>query len=142
MARLFVSCTVPAAGLDVNTTTKTIVQLLAPSNQRIAVHRFSFGSGGTVDTTLSLIIQSTTGTMTSGTPVAEAGATETPQVTFTHSASAEPTTTSVIGAYRFQGGIAVDLGDKPIILGGGQRLGFVLTTGGTANFDGSVYIEE
>lgn len=117
---------------------KTLLQLVAPANQRVKVKRVVFTFGG-VDSTqppieVNLLVQTTAGTMSALTPTKEPpDADETIQTTAQHTATAEPTAGTVrrtrlvspVAAYEFF------FGEKGLPVLGGTRLGFRVTNDGT-----------
>lgn len=135
--------TVGISGVATGATAKTLLQLTAAPNVRVALRGFSLSFAGIVNTDppvlLEIVRQTTAGTMSSATPVRKDGlGSETIQTTATHAASAEPTTTDVVARYLVhpQTGLVVRFladSDEEIILPGGTRLGFRLTTGTTQN---------
>lgn len=122
-------------------TAKTVLQVTAPTNQRVKVLRVGIFFDGTSPTAepvqVRVLRQTTAGTMTSLTPVKTDGSlSETIQSTAQHTASAEPTAGNVLEALEIhpQGGreIIYPFGQEPIIQGGG-RLGIELTAPAVVN---------
>lgn len=117
------------------TAKKTLLQITAPTNQRLKIREISVAFKGTSNTAAPVLVevarQSTAGTMTSLTPQKWNPADdETLQGTAQHTATAEPTETAVImreevhpqGAYTWQ----APFGGEIIVPGGG-RLGIAVT---------------
>lgn len=117
---------------------KTLLQVVAPANQRVKVKRVVFTFRG-VDATqppikVDLLTQTTAGTMSALTPTKDPpDADETIQTTAQHTATAEPTAGTVrrtrlvspVAAYEFF------FGEKGLLVLGGTRLGFRVTNDGT-----------
>lgn len=114
-------------------TAKTVLQLTAPTNQRLRVKGFSVTVAGVVpiDLTVRVLRQTTAGT--SGTAVTptkvEPAAAETIQSTAATNFSAEPTAGSVLMYKKLQGSYEVKLpfGQEWPVAGGG-RIGFECTS--------------
>jgi len=115
----------------------TLLQLVAAANHRVKVQGFSISFQGVVNTDsplqVELVRQSTAGTMTALTCIAnDESIDETLQTTAQHTATVEPTepANSVIvrefvhpqGGFTYQSMFA-----KEILIGGGNRLGMVVT---------------
>jgi hypothetical protein len=122
------------------TATKTLLQLVTPTNQRLRIWEVSFSTKGIVAADapilVDLLIQTTAGTMTANNPAAEdPSAAETPQVTGQRDASAEPTPATVLRTWEVhpQGAIlawrASQVADA-ILIGGGRRVGLRVVTPG------------
>jgi hypothetical protein len=121
-------------------TKKTVLQILAPANQRVVVkgYRISFdGTSGSAEPVLvEFSRQSTAGTMSAGTSAVRDTAMPTVQTTVTKTASAEPTETSVVFSQDVhpQTGVKEPLVfDEEIIVPGGGRLGVACTAPATVN---------
>jgi hypothetical protein len=91
-------------------TAETVLQLVAPTNQRLRIQGFSITVAGTspVDLTVRVVRQTTAGTSgTAVTPIKlEPGAAETIQTTAATNFSAEPTSTDVLEFKRLQGSVS------------------------------------
>ncbi len=117
------------------TALKTIVQIVAAANHRVAIEQFSFAFRGTSNTAepvlCQVVRQTTAGTMTALTPIKRNGDDdETLAVTAQHTATAEPTTTDVLWEdyVHPQTGITIQKPfGKPIIATGAERIGFIVT---------------
>jgi hypothetical protein len=132
-------------------TAKTILQLVAPTNQRLAVRGFSVSFDGISATAepvqVDLVKQTAAGTMSAATPVAEqiGLGSEAIQATAQKNATAEPTTTDVIRRYNIhpQTGREVRFGlDDEIVLAGAARLGLRCTAPAVVNVVGHITFEE
>lgn len=143
-------CTVGVAGVTTGTSAKTILQLIAATNVRVALKRLSISFRGTSNTDTPVLVellrQTTAGTMTAATPVSRQGiGTETIQTTAAHTASAEPTAGNVL--YRLsvhpQTGAVIDfVGENEILIPGGGRLGVRVTAAQSQTADVQADFEE
>ena len=128
----------------------TLLQVVAPANQRLKVREFGISFKGVVNTDAPILVeivrQSTAGTMSSLTLVKDDASTdETLQATAQHTASAEPTQTAVVKSlevhpqtsYTWQ----APYGDELLIEGGG-RLAIAVTAGVSTSAVASMSIEE
>lgn len=141
MSGLFAGFTI--ADVAINTTTKTIAQVLAPTNQRIAINGFHIGKDGSTATKLRLAIQTDAGTTTSGTPALVGPGSETPQGVWVHSATSEPTTTTTLYTWEFSSGFSIQFSrDDRIIIPGGVRYGWIITSAGSENYTFTGFFEE
>lgn len=121
-------------------TAKTVIQLIAPANQRLLVKSFGIFFDGTdplaEPVQIYLVKQSTAGTMTSATPVRETPGSEAVQATATINATAEPTLASTLRRFEChpQSGyeVILPLGDE-VIVAGGERLGIIATAPAAVN---------
>lgn len=133
-------------------TAKTILQLVAPTNQRLDLRSVSIGFDGVSPTaepfTVEILRQTSAGTMSSATPVKDSAGSETIQSTAQKTATAEPTAGDVLRRYEHhpQAGSFERVFDKrEIEIPGGTRLGLRVTcpTGGTpGNCAGHMTAEE
>lgn len=133
-------------------TAKTVLQILAPTNQRVKLLRYKFSFDGIFPTNepvvVRLVTQTTAGTMTAfnaSLQKSEPSLPETIQTTVTTNASAEPTTGNNYDSLNVhpQGGYAEFSGPgSEIIIAGGGRLGIVMTAPATVNVVVSVECEE
>jgi len=132
------------------TSKKTVLQVIAPSNQRLKVGEFHISFKGTTNTDAPVLVeiarQSTAGTMSSLTLVkADESADETLQATAQHTATAEPTETAVVksfevhpqGSYTWQ----ATFGDE-LLVKGGTRLGIAVTASTSVSCVASMMLEE
>ena len=116
-------------------TAKTVLQILAPTNQRIAVRgwgvSFDGVSGSAEPVVVEVLRQTTAGTMTSGTSASEDGlGSETIQTTVTKAATAEPTAGTIIRQENIHPQTGVEFRfapDEELIVPGGGRLGIRCT---------------
>jgi len=132
-------------------TVKTILQILAPTNQRVALRGFSVSFDGVSATAepvqVELVKQTTAGTMTAATPVPEGVGlgSEAIQTVAQKNASAEPTTTDVLRRYEVhpQSGREVRFGiEDEIVLAGAARVGIRCTAPAIVNVLGHMSFEE
>lgn len=132
-------------------TAKTVIQLTAPSNRRVKIAGWGVFFDGISPSAepvqVSLVIQTTAGTMTSLTPIKlTRGADETIQSTAQHTATAEPTATDEIdmaevhpqGAYE----IYYPQGPTERWIGGGERVGIKCTAPAAVNVRAKITFEE
>lgn len=132
--------------------TKTVVQVAAPTNQRVKVLGWGIFFDGTSVTaepvTVELLRQTTAGTMTSLTLTKhDPDMAETIQATAAHTATAEPTAGDIVDVIQVhpQGGYDVKypLGDEKIIDGGGRMgLRVITPTGVNPNLRVKLFCEE
>jgi hypothetical protein len=128
-------------------TAETVLQLVAPTNQRLRIQGFSITVAGTspVDLTVRVVRQTTAGTSgTTVTPIQlEPGAAETIQTTAATNFSVEPTSTDVLEYKRLQGSFEkiYPLGQELIIAGGG-RIGIECTCTAIATVAAEIRFEE
>lgn len=152
MAGIVATFNIPKTAMVANTA-KTVLQILAPTNQRLRVLEYGIYFDSTSTTPgsaqLRILRQSTAGTTTTATPVPwENELTETLQASGGTNASAEPTPGSVLEtpAIPITSGSVVPLGipGQEMFIGGGTRLGFEVTipAGAAANCYGYVKYEE
>jgi hypothetical protein len=130
-------------------TAKTVLQIVAPTNQRLLVRRwgvFFDGTSGTAEPVqVRLLRQSTAGTMTSLTPVMLCAGSETVQTTAQHTATAEPTAGNIldIAEVHPQSGYEVVIPfDQVIEVPGGGRLGVECTAPATVNVRAKIIFTE
>jgi hypothetical protein len=133
--------------VSIGTSQVTLIQIKAPTNQRVKITEISVSFAGTTNTNAPIqvqgMIQTTAGTASAGTPkptdgdVQETIQTST-QITFT----GEPTYSSILRSWYVhpQTGIVVPLSlKKPIVLKGGTYFGLVVLAANAVA--GSAYIE-
>lgn len=130
-------------------TAKTVLQIVAPTNQRLRVRRYSVAFDGVSPTAepaqVRVLRQTTAGTMSSLTPVKLSAGSETVQATAQHTATAEPTAGDVLDAFEChpQSGFDVVLpADMPLEVPGGTRLGIEVTAPATVNVRAKFWFEE
>ena len=132
------------------TSAKTLLQLIAATNQRVKIKEFSVSFKGTSNTAapikVALVRQTDAGTMSALSPVKMNEADdETLQTTAQHTATAEPTgSTEVMGeevhpqsGYTWQAPFGGE-----IVVKGGNRLGLVVTAGADVNAKARFVFEE
>lgn len=131
-------------------TAKTVLQILAPANQRLMVKRWGIYFDGTSTTAepviIKLIKQSTAGSGgSSQSPVMMSAGSETPQASGLYNITTEPTTTTVMDIIElhpqqgWQEFIPLDQG-FPIV--GGTRLGITVTAPAIVNCVAKIVYEE
>lgn len=130
-------------------TAKTILQIVAPTNQRLKLKRWGVFFDGTSSTNepvqVRLLRQTSAGTMTALTPVLQVAGSETVQTTAQHTATAEPTAGDVIDMAEVhpQAGYEVLIPfDMPIEIPGGGRVGIECTAPDAVNVRGKMVFEE
>jgi len=149
MANLNFSVTTEAELALAAATPKTIIQLVAPANQRGDLRSCSVGFDGTNPSAepvqVELVRQTTAGTMTAATPVKDSAGSETIQFTAQKNATVEPTTTDVLRRWEHhpQAGSFERVFDKrEIEIPGGTRLGLRVTSPAIVNAAGHMSAEE
>lgn len=149
MARLNASIRTAEIALTA-ATAKTVIQLVAPSNHRVAITSWSVSFDGTSVTAEPVVIrvlrQTSAGTMSALTPVAMDGSVgETIQSTAQHTATAEPTAGNVLLSMEChpQQGYKefLPLGQE-IILQGAGRVGIECTAPANVNCVACITFEE
>lgn len=141
---------VATAQIATGTAKKTLLQIVAASNHAVLIDEFSISFEGVSVTGTPIMVevarQTTAGTMSSLTPVKDPDdSDETLQVTAQHTATAEPTEGDVIrrelvhpqGGYTWQAPFG-----RAIKIGGGDRLGIVVTSAADVDAIVSVSGEE
>jgi hypothetical protein len=131
-------------------TTKTVLQAVAPANQRVACRGWSISfdgtSGAAEPVQVDLLFQTTAGTMSAATPVSEDGlGAETIQVTAQKNATAEPTSGGVIRRYEVHPQTGMEMRyspDEEILIKGGARLGLRVTAPAIVNCVAHFSLEE
>lgn len=145
-----IRCTAQTAPVATGTSKKTILQLVAPAEQRLLVDEISISFDGIDNTDQPILVQvlrqTDAGTMSALTPkkVNESDE-ETLQATAQHTASAEPTgTDEVMGEHVHpQGGFIWQAPyGKPIVIKGGGRLGIAVTAANNVNAKARLAYEE
>lgn len=130
-------------------TAKTVLQLVAPSNQRLLLKKWGVFFDGSdplaQPVEVVLMKQTTAGTMTSLTPVKISPGSETVQATAQHTATAEPTSSDIRDVVEVhpQSGYEVlfPMGEE-IPVAGGERVGIVCTAPATVNVRAKFWWEE
>jgi len=130
-------------------TAKTIVQVVAPTNQRLKIKRWGVFFDGISPTEapvqVRLLRQSTAGTMSSLTPTKLGTEGETVQATAQHTATAEPTAGDVLDVAEVhpQSGYEVIFpAGEEIEVGGGGRVGIECTAPAIVNVRAKIIAEE
>jgi len=131
---------------------KTVLQILAPTNQRVRILAFGIFFDGSVPNAepvvVKLVRQTTAGsgmatvTMVKTGPVAGS---ETLQTQGFHTATSEPTTTDILDIFEIHPQAGVEklfpLG-REIVIAGGTRLGLVVTSPSALNCIPKIFGEE
>ncbi len=151
MAGIFATFNIPKTTLAA-ATAKTVLQMLAPTNQRLKILEWALFFDSTSTTPgsaqLRILRQSTAGTTSAATPVPfENELTETLQASGGTNATVEPTAGAVLmtPAVPITSGMMYPLPTgQELYVGGGTRLGFEVTlpTGASASVYGWVRYEE
>lgn len=137
-------------GLVANTP-KTILQLVAPTNQRLDMRSIAVAFDGVSTTsepiTVELLRQTTAGTMTAASPVKDSAGAETVQATAQKNASVEPTSGDVLRRFEIhaQDGIVLVFDKREMEVGGGTRIAIRCTVpsgGASINTTGHITWEE
>jgi len=130
-------------------TAKTIMQVIAPANQRLKLKRwgvfFDGVSAVAEPVQVRLLRQTDAGTVTSLTPVKLVAGSETVQTTAGHTATVEPTAGDVIDIAEVhpQSGYEVLIPyDMPIEIPGGGRVGIECTAPAIVNVRAKIIFEE
>jgi len=150
MARNFGTLCNSAAVALTAATAKTVLQILAAANIRVAVQAITVSFDGNSNTAVPVIIQvmrqSTAGTMTARTITPkDDGVSSTIQASGSENASAEPTAGAIILNYHIhpQAGAQYPLPlPGEIILAGGGRLGIKVTAPAGVNCLANIEMEE
>jgi hypothetical protein len=152
MARL--RCSIAKEGISTSTGgVKTMLQILAGTNQRVALREIGISFHGIVNTnepiTVDIVQQSSAGTPVGSVTAAadDADLTETPRTTGAYGPfSAEPTTGSVLRTFTVhpQTGLVYQFPrDQEIVVKAGQYLGMRVNNASTAiNADAFMVFEE
>lgn len=139
------------APVTTGTALKTIVQLLAPTNQRVKVNEIAISFNGVSNTDAPILVeglvQTSAGTASAGTPVAVDGDMQETIQTATQLgfSSTEPTAAGVLFSLYVhpQSGVIVPLpGNRPIVLKGGTRFGVRVTAAVAVSATGYIDFEE
>lgn len=130
---------------------KTVLQITAPTNQRVRIVGFGVFFDGAVPNSepviVKLVRQSNAGTMSALTLVktGPVAGSETLQTTGSHTATVEPTTTDTVDVFEVhpQAGIEklFPLG-RELVIAGGARLGLVITAPSAVNCLPKIFGEE
>jgi hypothetical protein len=140
-----------ASGALVAATAKTIVQIVAPTHQRLRVKRigvsFDGAASNAVPVRVRILRQTTAGTSSALTPTKmDAAVTETPQSTALQTFTVEPTAGDVMKDFycpAYQGLYeATELLEAPTEVAGGTRLGIEFTAPAAVNARAFIHYEE
>lgn len=130
-------------------TAKTVLQLVAPANQRLIVKRWGVFFDGTTSSAepvqVRLLRQTTAGTMSALTPVRINAGSETLQATAQHTATAEPTASDVLDVLEVHPQSGADIVfplDMQLTVAGGTRLGVECTAPAGVNVRAKMWYEE
>lgn len=149
MARLQATATVIDEALGA-ATPETVIQIVAPANQRVVIQKFGLYFSGISVTAepinWELQTQNTAGTASALTlQKVDTSLPETVQTAAQHDFTAEPTAgvTLVVGKVHPQSGFAViePLGGE-VVVGGGDRVGLVITAPSAVDVTAMIWIEE
>lgn len=149
MARLRYSLGTTAE-VALTTSLKTVLQLFAAANTRVAVRGFSVAFDGISSTAgsaeVQLCVQSSSGTLTASTLQKDViGTTEALSSTGGFNASAEPTINSCLRSYNVNAMTGYERAfaqDEEIELSGGTRLGLVVRASSAVNCHAFLLAEE
>jgi hypothetical protein len=140
MAGILVAVTTPADVALAAATAKTVLQVAAPTNQRLELVRWGVFFDGVTSTAVPVLVellrQTTAGTSTSATPVAQVAGSETVQSTAGYNFSAEPTAGNILDIAKVhpQSGYEVLLPlNQQMEVPGGGRLGIRITAAAIVN---------
>lgn len=130
---------------------KTVLQITAPTNQRVRILAFGIFFDGSVPNAepvvVKLVRQSNAGTMSALTLVktGPVAGSETLQTQGFHTATSEPTTTDILDIFEIHPQAGVEklfpLG-REIVIAGGTRLGLVVTSPSALNCIPKIFGEE
>ncbi len=130
-------------------TAKTVLQLVAPANQRLKIKGwgvfFDGVSASAEPVQCRLLRQTTAGTMTSLTPVKLCAGSETVQATAQHTATVEPTAGDVLDPVEVhpQAGYEKQIPpDMKMEVPGGGRVGIECTAPAGVNVRAKIFFEE
>lgn len=132
-------------------TTKTVIQIIAPTNHRVKVMGWGVFFDGVSATAepvqVELLRQTSAGTMSALTPVKTDAASETLLTTAQHTATVEPAASDVLDAVEVhpQAGyerICSTPGSQLFVVGGGGRVGIRCTAPAAVNVRAKIFFEE
>lgn len=128
---------------------KTVLQIVAPANQRLKIKRWGVFFDGTSSTAepvqVRLLRQTTAGTMTALPMTKQDTHAEAIQATAQHTATAEPTAGDVLDVVEVhpQSGYEVQLTEQTYIkIGGAGRVGIECTAPAAVNVRAKIVFEE
>jgi len=139
--------TVSQSAIATGTSAKTILQIVAPADHRVALEEIGISFAGISATNppvlVEIVRQSDAGTTSAATPVKKDDSlSETLLTTARHTATVEPTTGDVLKRFTVHPQTGVIWQARPgdeIIIGGGDRIGIRCTTTTTQN--ATVYVD-
>lgn len=126
------------SAIATGTSVKTLLQIIAPTNQALLVEEWSISFAGISNTDAPILVevlkQTSAGTMTTSASTIvkdPSDAAETLQTTIADTATSEPTAGNILFSEYVhpQTGYTWPANGKPIKVGGGQRLGIRVTAG-------------
>jgi hypothetical protein len=131
-------------------TAKTVLQVVAPTNQRLKITRWGVAFDGVSVTAAPAVVllerQTTAGTMSSLTPKkTQSSGSETIQSSAQHTATAEPTSGDELDGFNVhpQGSYDILLPmDEHFEVPGGGRVGIKITSPAVVNVIAKIYYEE
>lgn len=130
------------------TSAKTVLQLVAPTNQGLRVKGFGVFFGGVSVTDAPIVVellrQTTAGTATARNPLKRGVSNTTIQATGQENATAEPTAGDILwsGQIHPQSGGEVPLIGREVMMDGGSRLGLRVTAAVGVNVRAHIDFEE
>lgn len=149
MARMRHTTTTEGAIALTAATAKTILQVVAPANQRLALTAFAVSfdgvTSGAVPVAVEIVRQTDAGTSSAATPLLDGVGAETIQATARKNATVEPTTTDVKRRYYVHPQTGQEFRfsvDEEILVAGGGRLGLRCTAPAGVNVTGHMTVEE
>lgn len=149
MARLLFSAHTGGEVALVAATAKTVLQVLAPANQMVAVRSVAMSFDGVAGNAEPVVIevtrQTTAGTMSSGTKTKMRPGSAAIQTTVTRDASAPPTAGDSIFYENIHPQTGVEFRwapDEDVVLDGGERLGLRITAPANVNVIARFLCEE
>lgn len=130
-------------------TAKTVIQIVAPANQKLKVKSWMVSFDGISATAapvqVVLMRQTDAGTMSALTPVKKQTTSETIQSTAQHTATAEPASSDILASVEVHpqtGYEKIYVPGDEIIVGGAGRLGIVCTAPAVVNVRANIEYEE
>lgn len=137
-----------SAAVASTTAAKTILQLVAPTNQGLRVQGFGVFFAGVSVTDAPIVVellrQTSAGTATARNPLKRGASGTAIQATGQENATAEPTASDILwsGQVHPQMGLEIPLVGKEIQMDGGTRLGLRVTAGVSVNVRAHIDYEE
>lgn len=137
------------AEVAVVTAPVTVMQIVAPANQRLRINSWGISFDGTAATDapaqVVLMRQTNAGGMLALTPVNKGVGAETVQSTALHTATSEPAAGAVVDSFEVhpQGGYEkIYTPGAEVLVAGGGRLGIQVTAGAAVNVRAKIEFEE